>query len=268
VRPPAAGRQYGRRTGGRGQFGRNASAGATANRIFDGIQGRDDGDMSALTDELQGRFDFGLHRAGGEMAVTQISLRFRDGNGMQILLLRRLEVDGGTGDIGGDDETIGADFFGEDGAGQILVDNGIHAIERTPLTGDRNTSAAAANHNKTHIDQFADLPFFHDGDRARRCDHTAVAFGCQAGRERAVGRLGFGQDRADGFGRGFKGGIVFIDNHIADHRNERLLGMDAEFHERGIEGRFDHIADLTLRLRHQNLQRQAGNRIAALLLQE
>ncbi len=63
-----------------------------------------------------------------------------------------------------------------------------------------------------------------------------------------------------------KSGIMLIDQNVAEDRQEPLFNIQAKLHELIVEGRFYHITDLTLSLRHQDLQGKTGKGVAAFLL--
>ena len=101
----------------------------TVDRLFNGVQRGDHRFFTPLADEGQGGLNFGLHRTGRELTVAQVRAYLVRADLFQKLLPGGVEVNGGTGDIGGNDESIGPNFLGQGGTDQVLVDDGIHPVE-------------------------------------------------------------------------------------------------------------------------------------------
>ncbi len=65
-----------------------------------------------------------------------------------------------------------------------------------------------------------------------------------------------------------KGRVVFIDHNVTDKANQAFFRCGPQFHQLAVKGRFDHVADLTLGLGNEDLERHGWDSIAAFLLEK
>ena len=222
--------------------------------MLDILEGADRGLPTAAADKCRRGLGFGSHGARGEMAGLGIGLEFFHIELRQEALGGGAEVDRQAGNIRGHDEMVDTDIPCQTGARQVLVDHGIHPVKAPSLPYHRNTAATAANDDKTHLDQLFDFAPFDHGQGLGGGHHTPQTLGRMPGGV-GVSRGRRVQHRTDGLGGVGKGRVVFIHHHIADEGDKGLFEMNAQIHEGRVQGGLDHVADLPLGLRHQDLQR-------------
>ena len=77
-------------------------------------------------------------------------------------------------DIGGHEQYVGVQRLGEDGAGQVLVDDGFDALQLATFVADDGDAAPAGAHDDgATLEQESDQPGLHDPLRPRRADDAA-----------------------------------------------------------------------------------------------
>src|SRR3954469_424582 len=107
--------------------GQNGSGVVSADGVGDVLERGDDGAAAACVDEAESGLDLRAHAAPRELAGGGVRAHLRDAHAAQCSLLRRPEVDHHVRDVGGDDEGLGVHLAGEDGGGEVLVDDGLDA---------------------------------------------------------------------------------------------------------------------------------------------
>ena len=95
-------------------------------------------------DEAQGRLDLRAHRARRELALRRHTPRISPSvTRPSSRGLGRAPADDGVGDVGGDDEHVGADGAGEQGGREVLVDDRLDAVHGAVGAADDGDAAAA-----------------------------------------------------------------------------------------------------------------------------
>ena len=98
---------------------------------------------TAALDEAGRGVDLGAHRPGGELPGLGVPAQLGEGDPLEVALLRGAPVDGGVVDVGGDDEDVGVEGAREQGGGEVLVDDGLDAVEPAVGVADDGDAAPA-----------------------------------------------------------------------------------------------------------------------------
>ena len=127
-----------------------------SHRLLDLDQAGDDG-LPTRLHEAQAGGDLRAHRARLEVAFGGQRLHLAHRHRVDGALVGRAVVDIHLGDVGEDQQDVGADLLGEQGGGEILVDDRRDAVETAAAVARHGDAAAArADHERPALDQGRD----------------------------------------------------------------------------------------------------------------
>src|SRR3954465_12318287 len=109
--------------GGRKVLLQDGPDGAAPDGVGDVLEGRDDGAAAASLDEPECGLDLRAHAAARELPRSRVRAQLGGGDALQRPGRRRPEVDHHVRDVGRDDQHLRLEFPGEQGRGQVLVDD-------------------------------------------------------------------------------------------------------------------------------------------------
>ena len=110
------------------------------------------------------------------MAFGGVGLHLGEGHGAERLLLGGVVVDVGLGHVGEDEERVGGHLLGEQGGGEVLVDDRVDAREGAALAAHHGDAAAArADDADAVADHVDDRLAGHDLDGLGAGHHAAPA---------------------------------------------------------------------------------------------
>src|SRR3990172_2068203 len=229
--------------------------------------------LSAGSEELDGRFDFGTHAPGRELACRKVGRSFLPRHSVEESLGRLPEVQCDLRDVGDDDEVLRPDLPREDSGREVLVHDGLDADESPVRPDDRNPAAPRRDDDRAVLpgEQYLDRVRLDDLQRTRRRDEPAVAAPNIVGEAPALRAL---HDefvlarivRPDGFRRVVEGGIFLIHDDPRDHAHGTL--RQAAGFEGIIQGLDEHVPDLRLALRDADVERHCGSQTSRFLVLE
>src|SRR4051795_5780309 len=158
--------------------GENGAGVVTGDGVGDVLERGDDGARAASLDETERGLDLGAHAAERELPCRGVLPQLRGGDAAQRTGRRCPEVDHHVRDVGGDHQGDGVDLRGQDGGGQVLVDDCLDATQRVPVllvVDDGDAATAGADDDETGCGERVDGGGVQDGQRLGRGDDAAPA---------------------------------------------------------------------------------------------
>ena len=181
------------------------------------------------SDEAQRGLDLRAHAAAGELPGGGVLAHLGDGDPAQRPGGRLPEVDHHVGDVGGDDEGVGAELAGQDRGGEVLVDDGLDAAQGGPVPAvvrDRDATAAGADDDEAGAGQGVDRRGVDDGLRLGGGDDPAPALLAAVLPDLTVGdepfRLLAREEAADRLRRLAEAGVLDVDQGAGDEAGGAL----------------------------------------------
>src|SRR5688572_21405717 len=137
-----------------GLVGYDDGAGVAGDTLDDVLEVRDHGALTALLHEAADGVDLRSHRAAGEVALGREVAQLLDRDAADRLGVGGAEAEHGLRDVGGDDENVDLDGPREQGGAEILVDDGLHAVQRAVGGAHhRDPPAAVGDDNEPGLDE-------------------------------------------------------------------------------------------------------------------
>ena len=166
------------------------------------------------------------HGAGSELAFLDILRGLGHGQHVEVLLVRRVEVDGHLRHRGEDDQHVGLEVGRQLGAGAVFVDDGRHAAIPAVLLDDGHAAASCGHHEVAVVHEILDGIELHDAHRRGRSHHLApAAAGVLLERGARLVRkthgLVFSKKRAHGLRGILERGVVRVDHRLGNERHRR-----------------------------------------------
>src|SRR6059036_802581 len=232
---------------------------APGDGLGDAIERRDRSPDASALDEIDGGLDLGPHASGRELAGGEEPARLADGEPVEETPLGRAPGDGHAVHAGEKQDPVRAELASEHPGGQVLLDDGLHALHPRGRFQDRDAAAAHGDRHHAGVHERANERRFHDTDRTWRGHHAAPAAPTVLDDVPSVVacvalRFGFLVEGTDRLGRHAEGRIVLGDDDLAHDRRD-TRGEPARG-EKVAEHLLDRVAEAAFGLGHAEIERQ------------